>query len=78
MEFALECVLGIENAVEEHDEPDPDEGESFDFQNEFCYCDPKGFNILSLTFIRSLKNSTFLRVPIIDRSEDVTAPPPKA
>ncbi len=75
VEFALEVVLGIENAVEEHEENDQDDGSSFEFKKFYCNAilvtSSPIFNAKKLPFAALQRNI------VISDFIDINSPPPE-
>lgn len=78
VELVLEKVLGIENAIAEQDEPDPEDGGALDFKkiNLISHFSNKLFFSLNIHHSKSAINyiASFHQSPTFD----VFSPPPEA
>jgi hypothetical protein len=77
-EFSLECILGIHNAVAEHDERDQDHAGSFDFSKIFYTCSVSNVQAEPSHFIQFLylgmPPCNFCPSPFVE----INSPPPRA
>ena len=79
LEFSLECLMGIENAVEEQDEHDQEDGGTFEFKKVFFETSlPK----ISRESNRKHLDKTYLTShafeAIVRCSQEINSPPPEA
>ncbi len=76
LEFTLEIVFGIENALEEHDEQDQEDGSSFELKK--FYCNPlfsghKG----TYTLLTNTHNSNKRQQIFVENYGEINSPPPE-
>jgi hypothetical protein len=77
LEFSLECILGYQNAMAEHDERDQEGAGSFDF-NKIFYC-PSVSNV-QLTQASVIRSIDFEFVPgnsFVSSFLEINSPPPR-
>jgi hypothetical protein len=76
-EFSLECIIGIHNAVAEHDERDQDHGGSFDFNKIFYCCPVVKEQSAPAIFIQLLHLSIPVNEGLLSGSIEIHSPPPR-
>lgn len=76
-EFLTEGVLGVENAVEEHDEHDQEEGGSFEFKKDYVSLTCPKVQLLPLTGPASQRSPIDYSEPLVDRATKINSPPPR-
>lgn len=76
LEFALEIVFGIENALEEHDEQDPEDGSSFEFKKVYCNSLLFGQNTTCIPL--AITHNSSVRQPVfVENYGEINSPPPE-
>lgn len=75
-EFVMEHILGFEDAVAEHDEPDQEDGGSFDFNKVFV---DTSFSFVHLHYnTKNVKIATGYVKHFFPLFIEIDSPPPKA
>ena len=77
-EFSLECLLGFENAIEEHDERDQDQAGAFDFHKVFYKPSISKVEVASGIFIQFTYSANNYIYRLANASREINSPPPKA
>jgi len=80
VELVLEKVIGIENAIEEHDEPDEDESQSIRLSKDFKLYPTHyytTFNFL-ITYTTVFNKAAYSCADLPQYFHEITPPPPKA
>jgi hypothetical protein len=77
-EFVTEAVFGIENAVEEHEERDPDDGGSFEFKKFYFTSLISSVQIKTLDYIFELQLPEHDCPALAIRFAEIDSPPPRA
>lgn len=77
-ELLAEDVVGIENAVEEHDERDQEEGGSFEFKKVFFQVTISKIQVKTAYYMYSIHFRIDYAERLSVRSPDINSPPPKA
>ncbi len=76
-EFFAEIVFGIDNAFEEHDEPDNDGGGSFDFSKIFYIKQHSSFASISFDTLSAVEYHIFNAHKIKVLALEINSPPPR-
>jgi hypothetical protein len=76
-EFSLECLLGIHNAVAEHDERDQDHAGSFDFNKIFYSCSITNVQATPSRFLQFLYSGQSHCDSCHDSFVEIHSPPPR-
>jgi hypothetical protein len=77
-EFLAEGLLGIENAVEEHDERDQEDGGSFEFKKVYFIVSIPQVQAKAPNYISSIYSSIDFCDPLAIRAAEIISPPPRA
>ena len=77
-EFLAEGLLGVENAVEEHDERDQEDGGSFEFKKFFFTPLVSKIQVTAPIYINKLYSSIDYCEPLAMRIKEINSPPPRA
>jgi hypothetical protein len=77
-EFSMECLLGIHNAVAEHDERDQDHAGSFDFSKIFYKCTVTKVQATPARFIQFLYAAIPQGIARLNPIVEINSPPPRA
>jgi len=77
-EFLAEDVLGIENAVEEHDERDQEEGGAFEFKKFYFSTTISKILMSATTYISKIYSGIDYCEPLAIRATEIDSPPPRA
>lgn len=77
-EFSVECILGIHNAVAEHDERDQDHAGSFDFSKIFYTCTITKVQATPARFIQFLYSGISPCHSCHNSFVEINSPPPRA
>jgi hypothetical protein len=77
-EFSVECILGIHNAVAEHDERDQDHAGSFDFSKIFYSCAVTRVQATQPRFLHLLYQGISPCESTPSPVVEINSPPPRA
>jgi hypothetical protein len=76
-EFSMECLLGIHNAVAEHDERDQESAGSFEFSKIFYKCTVTKVQVTPASFIQFLYSEIFPCDSRLNPFVEINSPPPR-
>lgn len=79
LEFSLECLMGIENAVKEQDEHDQEDGGAFEFKKVFFETSlPKISQESNREHLDKIYLTSHAFEAIVPCSQEINSPPPEA
>jgi hypothetical protein len=77
-EFLTEGLLGVENAVEEHDERDQDDAGAFEFKKVYFAITISKIQVSTTSYITKIYSGIDYCEPLAIRATEVNSPPPRA
>lgn len=78
VEMVLEKGLDIENAIEEHDEPDDSNAQNFEMSKDFkIYNTPLKVSFKRIAAIHDAGPTPFIMLSLSSFIKEITPPPPK-